>query len=258
MDNYIGDNIKNLRRQKDVTQEELAKYLNVSFQSISKWERGENLPDINILAALSNFFDVSTDELLGMDKQKSSIFCNDFYIAVNRLISEEKYDEAVNKLRSAQKVYPNNTGINSSLAMVLALRDKSSDRDEAIGLYQRILGGLQDEKVKTSARTAFFIITKNAMTHEKALAQAKRLTHIWECREMITAELHSGNERVQYLKGLILRAISLLYYKIQNGPLNDTALLKMIFLGPPDIEDNQEINLKMLEAIKDFIIGTTS
>ena len=130
-----------------------------------------------------------------------------------------------------------------------------SDRDEAVGLCQRILGGLQNEKVKTSTRTALFIIMKSAMEHEEALMQAKRLTHIWECREMITAELYSGNERVKYLKGLIHLVISLLYNKIQNGQLSDTELLKMIFVGPQEKEDNKETNLKMLEIIKDFIIN---
>jgi outer membrane protein assembly factor BamD (BamD/ComL family) len=84
-----------------------------------------------MLAALANYFDVSTDELLGMDKQRSEIFSNNFYSTVNRLINDEKYDEAVNKLRSAQKTYPNNTEINSSLAMALALRNELSDREEA-------------------------------------------------------------------------------------------------------------------------------
>lgn len=255
MNNYIGENIKSLRRQKDVTQEELSVYLNVSFQTISKWERGENLPDINKLAALANYFNVSTDELLGMDKQKSETFSNDFHSTVNRLICEEKYDDAVSKLRSAQKTYPNNTGVNSSLAIALALRDKLSDRDEAVGLCQRILGGLQNEKVKTSTRTVLFIIMKSAMEHEEALVQVKQLTHIWECREMITSELYSGNERVEYLKGLIHLVISLLYNKIQNGQLSDTELFKMIFVGHQDTEDNTETNLKMLETIKEFIIN---
>lgn len=255
MNNYIGENIKSLRRQKDVTQEELSEYLNISFQTISKWERGENLPDINMLTALANYFDVSTDELLGMDKQRSDIFSNNFWLTVNRLISEEKYQEAVIKLRSAQKTYPNNTGINSTLAMALALRNEQSDRDEAIGLCQKILGGLQNEKVKTSTRTALFIITKSAMEQQEALVQVKQLTHIWDCREMITAELYNGSERVKYLKGLVHLVISMLYNKIQKGQLSNTELLRMTFVGHCDTEDNKETNLKMLEIIKDFIIN---
>jgi len=85
MNNYIGENIRNLRRQKNITQEELSEYLNVTFQTISKWERGENLPDINMLVALANYFDVSTDELLGMDKLKNDFFSYDFGRTINEL-----------------------------------------------------------------------------------------------------------------------------------------------------------------------------
>lgn len=253
MNNYIGENIKNLRRQKDVTQEELSAYLNVSFQTISKWERGENLPDINMLAALANYFDVSTDELLGMDKQRSDFFSDKFHRTVNILITEEKYDEAVSKFREAQKIYPNNTGINSGLAMTLALRNELSDRDEAVELCQRILGDLKYEKVKTSIRTVLFILLKNTMSREETLMQVKRLTHIWECREMITLELYNGDERTNYLKGLSHLIISLLYEKLENPQLTDTELIKMINVGPQNISDNKETNLKMLDRIRDFI-----
>jgi transcriptional regulator with XRE-family HTH domain len=253
MNNYISENIRNLRRQKSVTQEELSEYLNISFQTISKWERGESLPDINMLIAMANYFDVSTDELLGMDKHKSEFFSYDFGKKINELIKEEKYDEAVSKYREAQKIYPNNIGINAGLAMVLALRNATSDWDEAVELCRKVLGELQYEKVKTSVRTVLFIIMKSAMTREETLLKVKQLTHIWESREMITAELYEGDERVEYLKSLIHLMISLLYDKIENGRLNDTELLKMIFLGSQSIDDNKESIVKKLETIKDFI-----
>ena len=206
-----------------------------------------------MLVAMANYFDVSTDELLGMDKHKSEFFSYDFGKKINELIKEEKYDEAVSKYREAQKIYPNNIGINAGLAMVLALRNATSDWDEAVELCRKVLGELQYEKVKTSVRTVLFIIMKSAMTREETLLKAKQLTHIWESREMITVELYEGDERVEYLKSLIHLMISLLYDKIENGRLNDTELLKMIFLGPQSIDDNKESIVKKLETIKDFI-----
>ncbi len=65
---YFGENIKRLRKEKNLTQETLAEFLGVSFQSISKWERGESYPDITILPAISSFFDVTIDDLFGIDK----------------------------------------------------------------------------------------------------------------------------------------------------------------------------------------------
>jgi len=71
---------------------------------------------------------------------------------------------------------------------------------------------------------------------------------------MITSEMYEGEERVRYLKSLVNLIISLLYNKIENGQLNDMELLKMIYLGPQNIEDNKESILKKLEIIKDFIV----
>ncbi len=60
----IGENITFLRKKKGLTQDELAKELNVSNQAVSKWEAGKCCPDIELLPVLAHFFEVSIDELL--------------------------------------------------------------------------------------------------------------------------------------------------------------------------------------------------
>ena len=58
---YLGENIKKLRREKELTQETLAEFLGVTFQSVSNWERGESYPDITMLPEIAGFFKVSVD-----------------------------------------------------------------------------------------------------------------------------------------------------------------------------------------------------
>ena len=58
--------IADLRRQKKITQKELADVMGVSFQTISKWEKGTNLPDITFLLPLAEYFKVSIDQLMGV------------------------------------------------------------------------------------------------------------------------------------------------------------------------------------------------
>jgi len=70
MNLYITENIKRLRLQRGITQEKLAARLNVSAAAVSKWERGETLPDISLIIPLAGAFGVSTDALLGVDKDK--------------------------------------------------------------------------------------------------------------------------------------------------------------------------------------------
>ena len=64
MNNNIGDFIKELRKEKNLTQKELGSLIDVDDKTISKWERGVYLPDITILISLSKALGVTVDELL--------------------------------------------------------------------------------------------------------------------------------------------------------------------------------------------------
>ena len=61
----IGSNIKRLRMERQMTQKELAKYLNVSVQAVSKWERGRAYPDLALLLPIASLFHVTLDDLFG-------------------------------------------------------------------------------------------------------------------------------------------------------------------------------------------------
>ena len=63
----FNNKLYELRKQKGFSQEELANRLNVSRQTVSKWEVGESSPDMEKLVAISEFFDISLDELV-LDK----------------------------------------------------------------------------------------------------------------------------------------------------------------------------------------------
>lgn len=70
----FGNTILELRKKKNVTQEELASELGVTAAAVSKWENNYTLPDILMLCALADYFEVTTDELLGRGaKQKQAI-----------------------------------------------------------------------------------------------------------------------------------------------------------------------------------------
>lgn len=61
----LGTTILELRKQKNITQEDLAAELGVTAAAVSKWEHGYTLPDIMMLGALADYFEVTTDALLG-------------------------------------------------------------------------------------------------------------------------------------------------------------------------------------------------
>lgn len=69
----IGNFIKEIRVKNNLTQKELADKLGVTYQAVSKWENGKNIPDISILKEISNIFNVDIDEIInGEIKEKKN------------------------------------------------------------------------------------------------------------------------------------------------------------------------------------------
>lgn len=64
---YLSQNLRKYRIINNLSQEDVAEYLGITAQSVSKWERGESYPDITFLPALANIFATSVDLLIGMD-----------------------------------------------------------------------------------------------------------------------------------------------------------------------------------------------
>ena len=92
----LGERIANLRKEKKVSQEELADVLCTSRQAISKWERGESDPDIGRLKDLAIYFGVSIDYLLGYDLESTSI--NNFIERTKKCADSKSFDISVDEI----------------------------------------------------------------------------------------------------------------------------------------------------------------
>lgn len=125
----IGENLKKLRAEKSVTQENLADYLGVSFQAVSRWETGAAYPDIELLPEMARFFGVSLEELMGCE--------NDEREAVNKAIrlSNDRWsgnkEETLRALRELEKQYPNNWEIKEIICSML-VEPKPESYDEIL------------------------------------------------------------------------------------------------------------------------------
>ena len=67
MNEKLGEIIARLRKEKAMTQEDLARELNISYQAVSKWENGISSPDISNIKAIAQLFGVSIDSLFGLE-----------------------------------------------------------------------------------------------------------------------------------------------------------------------------------------------
>jgi len=186
---YIAENLRALRRGRDWTQEEVAEMLSVSAQSVSKWERGETYPDITMLPALACLYKTSIDALFGMDRitdtrQKHSIF-----MAGRQQLLAGDIEAAVMVYREALKIFPNDSGLMSELALALSLGGEASNIQQAIDLCEEVLSCSPPEKVRHTTRAALCFMYMKAGDRDKAIASAQHLPHMRESREAVLEQL---------------------------------------------------------------------
>ena len=103
MEINFAQTIKNLRKERGNTQEELANNLGISVQAVSKWERGDGLPDIMLLPHIASFYDTTVDFLLGCDSIRKQEDIDEFVKKHQELYSQGKTAERLELCRAMQK-----------------------------------------------------------------------------------------------------------------------------------------------------------
>lgn len=143
----IGENIKRLRRTNDLTQEELAHVLGVSFQSVSRWEMGQCYPEIELIPHIATFFNISVDELMGIDILREEYISKTILHDCQCSINNGNIDHCIELARNGLKKYPNNYPLMNRLMSALILTStnypdiQSPEKfdDEIIALGDRII-----------------------------------------------------------------------------------------------------------------------
>ena len=104
----IGGFLKELRKEKEMTQEQLAEKFNVSSRTVSRWENGNNMPDLDILIEISDYYEVDLREILNGER-KSEI--------VNKEIKETVL-QAVDYTNTEAEKYNKRVRICNSIALL--------------------------------------------------------------------------------------------------------------------------------------------
>lgn len=186
---YLPENIKKYRILKDLTQEDVAEYLGITAQSVSKWERGESYPDITFLPALANLFETSVDLLIGMDTIRAEETRYNIHKKAVGYQRSGDYDMAEKTYRDALLIYPNKPGMILGLASTLALKGNT---EEAIELMERGLPLSINEKQKSTMRATLCFLYLKAGRDDKANRLASELPHTRESREVIQPLIKQG------------------------------------------------------------------
>jgi transcriptional regulator with XRE-family HTH domain len=224
----IGETIKKLRKQKDMTQEQLAEYLNISTQAVSKWETSLTLPDITLIPMLANIFDVSADVLLGIDIDAKEKRIHEIWENAWEYDRNGYREKAAEIFRSGLKEYPNSyslmVGIIQSLWAKTTERTKE-DKKEAIYFGEKILAECTDDNIRHHAIRFLCEIYHENGENEKAEKLAMKMPYSAASREELLTTIFTGDKKHKQIRNNIYDSIwdlnknmkFIIHYPLDNG-----------------------------------------
>lgn len=201
MNIYFGDNLKVLRKSKNLTQERLAGLLGVSFQTISKWERGDTYPDITMLPEIASFFRISVDELLGVNRAANEEEILSKLRAYDNLTDSELMTEIIEELR---KKFPNDFRVLIRYlgCLVRFTDDNSSVSSEIEAIYNNIQENCTDDRIRIKAKRAIIEYYRNIFEQKQDgayMEKCKRIINempdMRDSREMFCFYPENGAEK---------------------------------------------------------------
>ncbi len=124
----LGNKIRELRRARNLTQEQLAASLNISAQAVSKWEMGASYPDMTMIPTIAGLFNVSLDELFDFDVKNIDKEIEDIRLESNKYFWEN-FEKAEQILLDGLKMYPASIQLKTEL---FELYTYNVDRGDAL------------------------------------------------------------------------------------------------------------------------------
>ena len=218
----IGETIKRLRKEREITQEEFAEILGVSCQSVSRWENDNCYPDIELIPAIAEFFGISTDRLMGVDETKEKEAVKSYLEAFQKAINVGNIHKCIAIARKGVKEFPNNYVLLDKLMYALfASGDNSGnipDWEENMEKYDAEITALGERIVKycpdiTIRLTATARLAFNHVLHgrrEIGRSIYETLPSIELCKERQILWALEKDEELPFLRNSIKQSYELL------------------------------------------------
>lgn len=158
----IGEVIRKYRKNKNMTQEEMASRLGVSAPAVNKWENGNSLPDIMLLSPIARLLEISLDTLLSFREELTREEINHLVNETNDRLKTEPYDQVFAWAKKIMEQYPNCEWLILEMAVILDARrlfakveDAGQYDEDILACFIRSLDS-KDEKLRSSAADSLF------------------------------------------------------------------------------------------------------
>ncbi len=187
----IGTKIRELRKERGITQEQLAGGIGISFQAVSKWENGIGLPDIALLPRIANYFGVSLDELfefnLAENREKAREIARE-----SEKYREKDQEKGRRLLDEALKLYPESDIL---LSNYLYLVNYRKEPDRTIELALRCIDTTEDDSLRYDALRFLAYAYSAKGDSRSALEALEQIPELYFSRLSEMAYILSGEKK---------------------------------------------------------------
>ena len=115
----IGEVIRKYRKQQNMTQEEMAYRLGVTTPAVNKWENGNSMPDIMLLAPIARLLNISLDTLLSFQEELTEKEINEIVIRINEHFKKHSFEHVFQEAKKMIETYPNCERLIWQIAVIL-------------------------------------------------------------------------------------------------------------------------------------------
>lgn len=203
----FGDNLKKLRNSKGFTQEQVAELLNVSKQSISRWENNVTYPDIGFLPILASFYCVTVDSLLGADYESNKVILNEYSLKRNEAHHLGNIQDAFELSQELYAQFPNDKFVINNImsdSYLMGLHDINGKKkhylEMSIAIAERFLKMTSDIEEQCRCVSNIATCYKLLNQQEKAVLWANKLPSMWFGIESTSIGIWEDQDKIDHIQ----------------------------------------------------------
>ena len=214
----FGENLKRLRVAKGFTQEKVAELLDISKQSVSRWENNTTYPDISFLPTLASFYCVTVDSLLGVDYETNKKTLEEYSLKRDEA---HRFGDVQGAYELSQKMYatfPNEKLVIQNImsdSYLMGFQDINGKRkyylEMSISISKRFLELTDVIEEKCHCIKNIATCYKLLENQEKAVEWTKRLPSLWNGVESTSISVMEGREKIDSIQGSLHGVLHLMH-----------------------------------------------
>ncbi len=204
----ISEVIRTYRKKEDLTQEQIANYLNISAPAVNKWENGISCPDIALLAPLARVLKIDVNTLLAFNEELTDVEVKKLTKEVGEMASKDGFQKAFEKASDLIKQYPSCDDLTFWISTVLRIHllgpqiEEKDKYERKIITWLELVAGSSKEKTASMAKLDLSAIYRTKKEYKRAQELLDKIPEVEVDKKIQQALLYESSGKIDEAYGI--------------------------------------------------------